>query len=300
MQESSWGTWNADMLRAHDLLEATGIPNDLELEQSGFVGGQQNLPGYFSWGSNDPNYDQADYESLTFAPGSISDTAVSTSGRTFLPTTGGQSLVADLIAHGLTFGKGYVGEPLLQGIASPTIAFDRFYSGYSMAESLYAASRFVGWEDVVLGDPLATPYYGSNGIVAPTYASNFDTSSGGVQTEACAESGLDVGSIVDGAYTVYKNVRLTGAATLVVRVASAGPGGNVELHVDSATGTMLGSCTVPVTGDWQTWVTQTCPLSAASGIHDVYLVYTGSGGSDLLNVEWFALRSANGFSTDGG
>jgi uncharacterized protein (TIGR03790 family) len=300
LEESAWGTWNADMLRAHDMLEATGIPNDLAMEQSGFVGNQQNVVGYWSWGSNDPNFDDAGYQSNMFAPGSFSDTAVSTAGRTFLPTSGGQSLIVDLIAHGLTFVKGYVGEPVLQAVASPTIALNRFYSGYTVAESFYAASHFVGWEDVVIGDPLATPYYGSSGVVLPTYASNFDASSGGVQTEQCAESGLDVGSIVDGAYTVYKNVQLTGAATLVVRVASAGSGGNVELHLDSATGTMLGSCTVPVTGDWQTWVTQTCPLSDTSGAHDVYLVYTGSGGADLFNVEWFALRPANGFGTDGG
>jgi hypothetical protein len=27
-----------------------------------------------------------------------------------------------------------------------------------MAESLYAASQFIGWEDVVIGDPLCCPY----------------------------------------------------------------------------------------------------------------------------------------------
>ncbi len=300
-QESGYGDWNADMLRAHDLLEATGIPNDLELEQNGFVGNQFGLPGYFSWGSNDANYDAAGYESRKLAAGSISDTAVSTSGRTFLPTTGGQSLLPDLIAHGLTFGKGYVGEPLLQGIASPTIALSRFYAGYSMVESFYAASRFVGWEDVVLGDPLATPYFGASPLVVPTYASSFDASSGGVQNESCAESGSDLGFIVDGAYSVYKNVEVTGAATLAVRVASAGPGGAVELHQpDSAAGPMLGRCGVPVTGDWQTWATATCPLSAASGAHDVYLVYTGAGGGYLFNLEWFALRPANGPRADGG
>jgi short-subunit dehydrogenase len=32
---------------------------------------------------------------------------------------------------------------------------------------------------------------------------------------------------------------------------------------------MLGSCTAPVTGDWQMWTTQTCPLSAATGTHDL-------------------------------
>ena len=86
------------------------------------------------------------------------DTAVSTCARTFLPTTGGQSLLVDLLAHGLTCGKGYVNEPLLQANASPTIVLERYTSGHNMAESFYAASRFVGWEDVVIGDPLCCPY----------------------------------------------------------------------------------------------------------------------------------------------
>jgi len=40
----------------------------------------------------------------------------------------------------------------------PTIALDRYTSGYTMAESFYAASHFVGWEDVLVGDPLCRPY----------------------------------------------------------------------------------------------------------------------------------------------
>src|SRR5205807_717098 len=99
------------------------------------------------------------YQSLLFAPGSLCDTAVSTSGRTFLPTLGGQSLLADLLDHGLSCGKGYSDEPLLQAIASPTISLDRYMAGYTMVESLYAASHFVAWEDIVVGDPLCAPYY---------------------------------------------------------------------------------------------------------------------------------------------
>ena len=62
-------------------------------------------------------------------------------------------MLVDLIAHGLTCGKGYVDEPLLQANASPTIAMERYTSGFTMAESFYAASRFVGWEDIIVGDP---------------------------------------------------------------------------------------------------------------------------------------------------
>jgi hypothetical protein len=35
---------------------------------------------------------------------------------------------------------------------------DHYTSGCTMAESFYAASHFVGWEDVIIGDPLCTPY----------------------------------------------------------------------------------------------------------------------------------------------
>ena len=152
--ESDYGSWNADMVKAEGILIARGVPTELDKDEV-FVGDRSNLMGYFSWGSNDAKYNARAYESLRFAPGSIGDTAVSTSARTFLPTTGGQSLVADLVAHGITGVKGYTDEPLLQAIASPSVAMDRYTSGFTLAESLYAASRFVGWEDVVIGDPLA-------------------------------------------------------------------------------------------------------------------------------------------------
>jgi len=155
--ESAWSEFNADMLHAYEVLTNRGLPVELDVTMT-FVGSRTNLLGYFSWGSNDRHYNAQAYLGLYFAPGALCDTAVSTSGRTFLPTQGGQSLLADLIAHGLTGGKGYVDEPLLQAIASPTIVLDRYTAGYTLAESFYAASHLVCWEDVVIGDPLCSPY----------------------------------------------------------------------------------------------------------------------------------------------
>ena len=160
--ESPYSDYNADMRKAHDLLQARGISDELDLTEP-FIGGRSNLAGYFSWGSNDAKFSAAAYESLTFAPGSIADTAVSTSGRTFLPTHGGQSLIPDLLAHGLTCAKAYTDEPLLQAMASPSILLDLYTRGYDMAEAFYAASHFVGWEDLVIGDPLCCPY-AANGV----------------------------------------------------------------------------------------------------------------------------------------
>lgn len=155
--ESDYADFNADMEHAYDILIAKKIPVILDKSPK-FMGAHAGLLGYFSWGSNDAKFTNKAYQSLKFAPGSIGDTAVSTSGRTFLPTQGGQTMIADLIAHGLTCCKGYTDEPLLQAISSPTIALDRFTAGYTMAESFYAASHFVGWTDIVIGDPLCCPY----------------------------------------------------------------------------------------------------------------------------------------------
>ena len=154
--ESDWSTWNADLVKAAALLKTRGIPYELDMNEA-FVGDRSNLSGYFSWGSNDAKYSEKAYHSLRFAPGAIGDTAVSTSARTFLPTTGGQSLIIDLIAQGITGVKGYSDEPLLQAIASPSVLMDRYTSGFTLAESFYAASSFVGWTDIVVGDPLCRP-----------------------------------------------------------------------------------------------------------------------------------------------
>ena len=86
-KESPWSEFNADMRGAHDILAKRGIPDELDLSET-FVGGRSNLLGYFSWGSNDARFPSDAYQTLFFAPGSLSDTAVSTSARTFLPTTG--------------------------------------------------------------------------------------------------------------------------------------------------------------------------------------------------------------------
>lgn len=149
--------WNADLVHSANQLQARNVPFELD-KTAVFLGERSGLLGYASWGSNDRHFDTAAYHKLRFAPGAIGETAVSTSARTFLPTQGGQSLIADLVAQGITGVKGYCDEPLLIGVASPSILFDRYSRGWNLAESFYAASRMVGWEDIILGDPLCKAY----------------------------------------------------------------------------------------------------------------------------------------------
>jgi uncharacterized protein (TIGR03790 family) len=96
---------------------------------------------------------------FNWLPGAIAETFVSTGGRSFTyGTSYGQSLIADLIMDGVTGVKGYVYEPYLSAIAHPDILFDRYTDGYNLAESYYMASNFLGWMDVVVGDPKMAPY----------------------------------------------------------------------------------------------------------------------------------------------
>jgi hypothetical protein len=46
--ESDYGSWNADMVKAGDLLIARNIPTELDRGEM-FVGDRSNLLGYFSW-----------------------------------------------------------------------------------------------------------------------------------------------------------------------------------------------------------------------------------------------------------
>ena len=115
----------------------------------------------------------------------------------------------------------------------------------------------------------------------------------GIQTETCSEGGLDVGYITNNCWTKLKGVDFgSGGSTFYARVASAGSGGNIELHLDSLTGSLVGTCTVMPTGGWQTWTTAACSLHGAVGVHDLYLKFVGGGGY-LFNVNWWQMQQGN-------
>jgi hypothetical protein len=127
----------------------------------------------------------------------------------------------------------------------------------------------------------------ANYIVIPGTAAASYSGQNSVQAESCAEGGQDIGHITNGSYTDYAGINMAGATSFNARVASAGAGGNIEIRLDSPTGTLIGTCAVPVTSGWQAWTTQTCAITATSGTHTIYLVYTGGAGN-LFNVEWFS------------
>ena len=153
-----------------------------------------------------------------------------------------------------------------------------------------------------------TPAY-TVGATSQILASSFNSTAGnntpgnyltwGLETELTSDTngGYDVGYSNDGDYAVYKNVDFgAGVSTVMARLACLGGtgggncGGTLEFHLDSTTGTLAASVTVPSTGGWETW--QTTPastVSGASGVHDLYVVFRAptSGTTSLGNVNWF-------------
>ncbi|WP_037305643.1 glycoside hydrolase family 43 protein [Amycolatopsis orientalis] len=113
----------------------------------------------------------------------------------------------------------------------------------------------------------------------------------GIETEVAAEGGMNVSHLENGDWIKVKGAAFgAGAGTFTTRVASATGGGDVELRLDSPTGTLVGKCGVRGTGGWQNWTTVSCPVNGASGTHDLYLRFTGGGGY-LFNVNWWQFGS---------
>jgi arabinoxylan arabinofuranohydrolase len=119
-----------------------------------------------------------------------------------------------------------------------------------------------------------------------------------IETEDCSEGGRDVCNIENGDWIRVKNVDFgTGAKTFDARVASSTNGGNIELRLDSPTGTLVGTCAVPSTGGSQKWVTKSCNISGATGLHDLYLKFTGGSGS-LFTFNWWKFYAADPTPTE--
>lgn len=152
---------NNSMRSAAQVLKQRGFEVLLD-QKNDFVGGERNLMGYYSWGSNDAGFSAYAYRSLQFRPGAIAETAVSTSARTFNRASGGQSLIADLIEAGVTGVKGYVSEPFASALCRAHLLFDHYTVGRNLAESFWSATPFIQWKDLVIGDPLCAPFAASD------------------------------------------------------------------------------------------------------------------------------------------
>ncbi|MFJ3718194.1 PQQ-dependent sugar dehydrogenase [Streptomyces sp. NPDC090057] len=123
-------------------------------------------------------------------------------------------------------------------------------------------------------------------------AEHFGDSSGvSVVAHDTAHGGKAVGDIGNGDWIAFTPYVLSDATKITARVASAGAGGTLEVRAGSATGTLLGKATVPVTGGWDAYQDVTAALSRAPrGSTTLYLVFKGGSGA-LFDVDDFTFTT---------
>jgi uncharacterized protein (TIGR03790 family) len=158
------------------LLEAArALPLERVLldESARVIYGEQDVIGYASWGSNDPDRKQR-HLGFKWLPGAIMTEYVSTNGRTVTrpPDTWNlganwsdpkglffgspQTLTADYIHDGASGASGHVYEPYLIYTPRPNILLPAYYHGRNLAESYYLSIPALSWMNIVIGDPLCT------------------------------------------------------------------------------------------------------------------------------------------------
>ncbi|MFC7550880.1 glycoside hydrolase family 3 C-terminal domain-containing protein [Plantactinospora sp. GCM10030261] len=120
-----------------------------------------------------------------------------------------------------------------------------------------------------------------------TRAENFDRYAGVRLVDESKARGTAVGAVEAGQWISFDRSDLRrGAGTFTARVAkgSAG-GGSIEIRSGSPTGRLLGTATVPSTGDDYRYVDTSVTLGRVTGVHDVYLVFRSP-----LRLAEFAIR----------
>jgi len=110
--------------------------------------------------------------------------------------------------------------------------------------------------------------------------------SSGLKTEVSSDAGagMNVTSISNGDYIKVKEVDFAdGVTSFQARVSSAASNAKIELHLDSQTGTLLGTCDV---SGASSWTTKSCTVTGGSGKHDLFLKFVGGSG-DLFKFNWW-------------
>lgn len=111
----------------------------------------------------------------------------------------------------------------------------------------------------------------------------------GVKTGQDEENGIYITSIHNGDYIEIDAVDFKkGAKRFQANVASFVKG-EIEIRLDSPTGTLLGTCPIKPTGGTDSWKTFECDIEKTGGIHNLFLVFKGGDG-ELFNFNWWKFK----------
>ncbi|MDA3850502.1 MAG: carbohydrate-binding protein, partial [Spirochaetaceae bacterium] len=74
--------------------------------------------------------------------------------------------------------------------------------------------------------------------------------------------------------------------SFITQCASLEGSGNIEIHLDSIDGQIVGECAISDTGSWDSYETFKCNITTPlEGVHKIYLVFKNNGDEFLFNVK---------------
>lgn len=116
----------------------------------------------------------------------------------------------------------------------------------------------------------------------------FDDMSG-VELRGSVVAGCDAGD-----WVMFRGIDLgNGYATVRVRYAASESGGGIEIRDgDPASGSLLAELALEATGDSTVFADQTAPLDGASGVKNIYVVFTG--GTNIGHLDKVKLEDGTG------
>lgn len=110
----------------------------------------------------------------------------------------------------------------------------------------------------------------------------------GIETQRGENGEIYVTEIKSNDYIKLSGVNFSEKATSFTASVAAAEDfkGGIEIRLDAKDGTLVGTLDVPVTGSDEKWQEVTCEIEGASGVHDLYFVFSGSRRSSF-NFDWW-------------
>jgi xylan 1,4-beta-xylosidase len=171
---------------------------------------------------------------------------------------------------------------LLQPVAKTTVTTS-FTTTFTLPQQ--------GASLIILG--VNRPVTGRNGLVEID-AADYDGQSGATkETSNDTTLGQSIAA-ASGSSIYFENVDFSDSGINAVQLRVAAQANtSIELHADTQTGPLMGTCAVTSTAG--AWATQTCTLAAVSGVHRLYVVFTGA-----VRLNWLTFQPSGAGTGVGG
>lgn len=113
----------------------------------------------------------------------------------------------------------------------------------------------------------------------------------GIETARDDKTGIYVTDISNGDFIKVRSVDFgKGAGKFEASVASDSNTGKIEIHLDSPSGTLIGTCAVKSSGGLNNWMLQSCKTERIRGVHDIYFIFRGEK-DNIFNFDWWKFTS---------